>query len=62
MKIISLLHQPDVTEGILRHVGLWKQTLGPFEAKTKAPADGPVVLEDFDDGWPGYEEPLIIYH
>jgi hypothetical protein len=22
----------------------------------------PVVLDDFDDGWSGYEEPLIIYH
>jgi hypothetical protein len=28
----------------------------------KAPADGPFVMEDFDDVWPGYEEPVIFYH
>jgi hypothetical protein len=21
---------------------------------------GPVVLDDFDDGWPGYEEPVFV--
>ena len=61
MKIISLIHEPDVIERILRHLGLWKEHPGPLEAKTKAPADGPVVLDDIDDGWPGYEEPVIIY-
>ena len=25
MKIISLIHEPDVIERILRHLGLWKQ-------------------------------------
>lgn len=29
----------------------------PFDGK--APASGPVVMEDFDDSWPGYEEPVI---
>ena len=62
MKIISLIHEPDVIERILRHLGLWKQHPDPHEGKIKAPADGPVVLEDFDDGWPGYEEPVIVYH
>jgi hypothetical protein len=28
----------------------------------KAPADGPVVLDDYEDGWPGYEEPVFVYH
>jgi hypothetical protein len=60
MKIISLIHEPDVIECILRHLGSRKQHPGPLEAKTKAPAGGPVVFEDFDDGWPGYEEPVII--
>jgi hypothetical protein len=32
------------------------------ERKRKVPADGPVVLDDFDDGWPGYEEPVFVYH
>jgi len=36
-----------------------KQQPGPEEATTKAHADGPVVLEHFDDVCPGYEEPVI---
>ncbi len=63
MKVVNFIHEPDVIERILRH-------LGPMEAapgsslgyKSKAPGDGPVVLDDFDDGWPGYEEPGFVYH
>jgi hypothetical protein len=62
MKIISLINEPDVIEHILRHLGLWRQHPDLHETKTKAPPDGPVVFEDYDDGWPGYEEPVIIYH
>jgi hypothetical protein len=62
MKIISLIHEADVIERILRHLGLWKQPPDPHEGKIKAPADGPVVMEDFEDGWPGYEEPVLVYH
>jgi hypothetical protein len=62
MKIISLINDPNVIERILRHLGLWKQQTAPSERKTKAPEHGPVVIEDFDDGWPGYEEPVIVYH
>jgi hypothetical protein len=62
MKIISLINDPHVMERILRHLGLWNQQTAPSERKTKAPEHGPVVVEDFDDGWPGYEEPVIVYH
>jgi hypothetical protein len=62
MKIISLIHELDVIERILRHLGLWKQQQDSHDGKTEVPADGPVVLDDFDDGWPGYEEPVIVYH
>ena len=62
MKIISLIDDPDVIARILRHLGLWKQYPDPREGKIKAPEDGPVVMEDFDDGWPGYKEPVIVYH
>ncbi len=62
MKIISLIHEPDVIARILRHLGLWKQPQSPHEGKIKAPADGPVVMADFDDGWPGYEEPVFVTH
>jgi hypothetical protein len=62
MKIISLIHEPDLIERTLRHLGLWKQHPGPFEAQTKVPADGPVVLDGYDDGWPGYEETVNIFH
>lgn len=62
MKIISLINDPDVVERILHHLGLWKQHPPPYDMETKAPANGRVVMEDFDDGWPGYEEPVIVYH
>jgi hypothetical protein len=35
--------------------------LDPHMEKTKPPVDGPVVIEDFDDGWPGYEEPVFVH-
>jgi|WetSurMetagenome_2_1015567.scaffolds.fasta_scaffold71273_2 hypothetical protein len=41
-------------------LGLSKQHPGPPERRSKTPEDGPVVIENFDDGWPGYEEPVII--
>ena len=59
-KIISLINDPNVIEGILRHLRFWKQQMAPSEGKTKAAEHGPVVIEDFDDGWPGYEEPAIV--
>jgi len=30
--------------------------------KAKAPEHGPVVIEDFDDGRPGYGEPAFVRH
>jgi hypothetical protein len=43
-------------------VGLSRQQQDPHEEKNEAPADGPVVIEDFDEGWLVSEEPVIIYH
>ena len=43
------------------HSGAWKQHPNPHESNTKAPTLGPVVLDDFDDGWPGHKEHFIIY-
>ena len=62
MKIISLINEPDVIERILRYLGLWKQQTAPSRRKARAPEHGPVVIADFDDAWPGYEEPVIVYH
>ena len=62
MKIRSLVHEPAVIERILRHLGLWKRQTAPSGRKAKAPEHGPVVIEDFDDGWPGYQEPAFVYH
>ena len=61
MRIISLIQDPDVIRQILKHLGLWKQDAG---SRCKKPKSGyrPVVHEDFDDGWPGYEEPTITFH
>jgi hypothetical protein len=36
-------------------LGLWKQDAGSRCKKPK-PDHGPVVYEEFDDGWPPYEE------
>jgi hypothetical protein len=43
-------------------VGLSKQHQDPYKEKKQMPADGPVVMEDCDDGWPGYEKPVFIHH
>jgi len=51
MKIRSLIHEPEVIERILRHPGFLKEHPEHHEGKIKAPADGPVVFEHFDDGW-----------
>jgi len=42
--------------GLRKHypANLWKAVI--------APVDGPVVMESLDDGWPGYEESVIITH
>jgi hypothetical protein len=56
------LFRPDVIERILGHLELWKQHPPPYDMETKAPANGPAVIEDFDEGWPRYEEPVIVYH
>jgi hypothetical protein len=62
MKIFSLINDPKLIEQILRHLGLWKQYPDAREGKIKAPIDGPVVMEDFDDGWPRYEKPVFVHH
>jgi len=55
MRIISLIQDPDVIRQILKHLGLWKQDAGSRCKKPK-PDHGPVVYEEFDDGWPVCEE------
>jgi hypothetical protein len=69
MKIISLIHDPDVIRQILKHLGLWKQDAGPRNKRPIKPECGPVACEEFDDlsacghaqagGWPVCEEPEI---
>jgi hypothetical protein len=61
MRIISLIQDPEVIRRILEHLGLWRQDTGSRCKKPK-PGYGPVVHEDFDDGWPGYKEPTITFH
>ena len=61
MKIISLIQDPDVIRQILKHLGLWKQDAGSRCKKPK-PDHGPVVYEEFDDGWPSYEESESTLH
>jgi hypothetical protein len=61
LKIISLIQDPDVIRQILEHVGLWdrgvREPLGG--GCGKMPVKGPVGYGGFDDGWPGYEEPVL---
>jgi hypothetical protein len=61
MKIISLIQDPDVIRRILEHLGFWRQDVGSRCKKPK-PGYGPIVHEDFDDGWPEYEELTITFH
>jgi hypothetical protein len=56
-KIISLINDPKLIERIPCHLGLWKQHPDPHEGETKAPVDRPVVMENFDDGWPSLKTP-----
>jgi hypothetical protein len=53
MRIISLIQDPDVIRRIPEHLGLC--------CKKPKSGYGPVVHEDFDDGWSGYEEPTITF-
>jgi hypothetical protein len=62
MKIISLIDEPSLIERILRHLGLWRQRPDLHDGKIRVAFGGPVVLEDYDDGWPRYEAPVITYH
>ena len=43
-------------------LGLWKHAPAYLWRAVIAPEDGPVVMADFDDGWPGYEEPVFVTH
>jgi hypothetical protein len=61
MRIISLIQDPDVIRRILEHLRLWRQDTGSRCKKPK-PEYRSVVHEDFDDGWPRYEEPTITFH
>jgi len=62
MKIISLIHEPDLVERIPCHLEVQKQPPDPPQGRFKAPEEGPVVVENFDDGWPGYEESVFVNH
>ena len=49
--------------GAVAALGLrWPQHPALHEGKIKVTADGPVAMEDFVDGWPGYEEPVFVHH
>ncbi len=67
MKIISFIKDRDVIRKILEHLDLWripKQPRPPPENKFTLPRHNPcppvTEQEDFfDDGWPGFEEPVF---
>lgn len=59
MKVISLIQDPEVIRHILEHLGLWKQKQKRAQA---LPELGPVVYEDFDDGWPSGSEPDLVFY
>jgi len=68
MKNISFINEPDVIRKILEHLDLWstpEQPRSPPENRFTPPQHNPcpAITDqddfDFDDGWPGYEEPYI---
>ena len=67
MKIISFINEPNVIRKILEHLDLWntpEQLRPPPGKRFTLPKHNPcppvTEQEDvFDDGWPGYEEPVF---
>ncbi|HIP82492.1 MAG TPA: transposase [Desulfocapsa sulfexigens] len=67
MKIISFINEPNVIRKILEHLDLWntpEQPRPPPGKRFTLPQHNPCppVTEQeevFDDGWPGYEEPVF---
>jgi hypothetical protein len=57
MKIISLIHEPDVIERILRHPGLWKQHPDHHEEKLKRLQRGRLSLMTSTMAGPGIKSP-----
>ena len=67
MKIISFIKEHEVIRKILMHLDLWripKQPRPPPKNKFSLPQHNPYPAiaeqeEFFDDGWPGYDEPVF---
>jgi len=57
MRIVSFITDYPVIRNILKHLALWDRSPpGP----QRTPAHEELVYEPFDDGWPGYEEPVVV--
>jgi len=68
MKIISFISEPKLVSKILEHLKLWTTPYvserlpptraAPFPDHDPSPTDE-IIYQQFDDGWPQYEEPFI---
>jgi len=61
MKIISFITDSPTIRKILLHLKLWERPppgKSGLEATNDADQYPDLIYEPFDDGWPGYEEPV----
>jgi len=60
MKLISFIYERKVIRKILDHLGLYKKDKSK---RNRAPPAFPDfverIIEQYDDGWPDYEEPFV---
>ena len=59
MKIISFIYKRAVIKKILTHLNVYKEKKKQRAPPAAAPNDRPIERIPYDDGWPGYEEPVF---
>jgi len=61
MKIISFIYKRQVIKKILDHLGLSEEDKSKRKRAPPLPAQfvEETIVEAYDDGWPGHEEPGI---
>jgi hypothetical protein len=59
MKIISFIYKRAVIKKILTHLNVYKEKKKQRASPAAAPNDRPIERIPYDDGWPGYEEPVF---
>ncbi|MCP3887470.1 MAG: hypothetical protein GY702_01160 [Desulfobulbaceae bacterium] len=59
MKIISFIYKRTIIKKILTHLNVYKEKKKQRAPPVAPPNDLPIEREPYNDGWPGYEEPVF---